>query len=195
MQCEKGFVWTDRREKPTYVKAAESQTQDSSGMSSQCSGMPVLCHWAMTARHPPTLTILYMYCTGGTECLSHTPGSHSVWIVRVGGCVADNANKQTPSGHTTQNCQCQQRRSACSPCQPLGSVLDPLICQALKLTLIVVKTYICNRFRLMFSMYVNLPGSRIVSKGHIAVCMLWGSHDVKFGGGAAQTGLHHFHNQ
>ena len=39
---------------------------------------PVLCHWAMTAGRPPTLTILYMYCTGGTECLSHTPGSHLV---------------------------------------------------------------------------------------------------------------------
>ena len=24
---------------------------------------PVLCHWAMTAGRPPTLTILYIYCT------------------------------------------------------------------------------------------------------------------------------------
>ena len=24
--------------------------------------LPVLCHWAMTAGQPPTLTILYMYC-------------------------------------------------------------------------------------------------------------------------------------
>ena len=39
---------------------------------------PVLCHWAMTAGQPPTLIILYMYCTGGTECLSRTPGSHLV---------------------------------------------------------------------------------------------------------------------
>ena len=39
---------------------------------------PGLCHWAMTARQPPTLTILYMYCKGGTECLSNMPGSHSV---------------------------------------------------------------------------------------------------------------------
>ena len=31
---------------------------------------PVLCHWATTAGQPPALTILYMYCTGGTECLS-----------------------------------------------------------------------------------------------------------------------------
>ena len=27
---------------------------------------------------PPTLTISYMYCTGGTECLRPTSGSHSV---------------------------------------------------------------------------------------------------------------------
>ena len=29
---------------------------------------PVLCHWATTAGQPPTLTILYVYCTGGTKC-------------------------------------------------------------------------------------------------------------------------------
>ena len=28
---------------------------------------PVLCHWATTTRQPPAPTILYMYCTGGTE--------------------------------------------------------------------------------------------------------------------------------
>ena len=33
---------------------------------------PVLCHWPITARQSPTLTILYMYCTGGTKCLTHT---------------------------------------------------------------------------------------------------------------------------
>ena len=27
-------------------------------------------HWAMATRQPPALTILYMCCTGGTECLS-----------------------------------------------------------------------------------------------------------------------------
>ena len=43
---------------------------------------PVLCHWATATRQPPTLTILYMYCAGGTECLSCTPGSHSVCAVR-----------------------------------------------------------------------------------------------------------------
>ena len=31
---------------------------------------PVLCHWATATGQPPTPTILYMYCTGGTECLS-----------------------------------------------------------------------------------------------------------------------------
>ena len=28
---------------------------------------PVLCHWATTTGQPPVLTILYLYCTGGTE--------------------------------------------------------------------------------------------------------------------------------
>ena len=40
-------------------------------------------HQATTARQPPTPIILYMYCTGDTECLSHTPGSHSVCAVKT----------------------------------------------------------------------------------------------------------------
>ena len=39
--------------------------------------------WAATARRPPTFTILYMFCTGGTECHSRTPDSHSVCAVRT----------------------------------------------------------------------------------------------------------------
>ena len=38
----------------------------------------------MTTGQPPAFTILYMYCTGGTECLSHTPSSHSHH--KVSGC-------------------------------------------------------------------------------------------------------------
>ena len=44
---------------------------------------PVSCHWATTAGQPPNLTIFCMYCTGGTECLSYTPGSHSAYAVRT----------------------------------------------------------------------------------------------------------------
>ena len=44
---------------------------------------PVLCYWATTTGQPPALTILYMYCTGGTECLRHIPGSLSVCVVRT----------------------------------------------------------------------------------------------------------------
>ena len=44
---------------------------------------PVLCHWATTTRQPPSLMILYMYCIGGTERLSRTPGSHSVCAIRT----------------------------------------------------------------------------------------------------------------
>ena len=44
---------------------------------------PVLCHSAMTAGQPPALTISYMYHTGGTECLSRTPGSHSACAIRT----------------------------------------------------------------------------------------------------------------
>ena len=44
---------------------------------------PVFCHLATISGQPPTLTILYIYCSGGTECLSRTPGSHSVCAVRT----------------------------------------------------------------------------------------------------------------
>ena len=45
---------------------------------------PVLCHWAMTARQPPTLTtILYVYCTGGTECLSRAPAFFTFLYLRL----------------------------------------------------------------------------------------------------------------
>ena len=42
---------------------------------------PVLGHWATTAGRSPTTTILHKYCTGGTECLSHTSSSHSVCAI------------------------------------------------------------------------------------------------------------------
>ena len=50
-----------------------------------CLELPVVWYWATTARRPLTLTTLYIckYCTGGTECLSCTPGSHSVCAVRT----------------------------------------------------------------------------------------------------------------
>ena len=54
---------------------AGSQTQDTSGLNRQCS--------ATTAGQPPTPTILYIYCTSGTKCLSRTPGSHSACAVRT----------------------------------------------------------------------------------------------------------------
>ena len=41
----------------------------------------VLCQWAMATGQPPTFTILYMYCTGGTECLSRIPRTHSVCAI------------------------------------------------------------------------------------------------------------------
>ena len=42
-----------------------------------------LGHWATIAGQPPALTILYIYCTGSTEGLSRTPGSHSVCAIRT----------------------------------------------------------------------------------------------------------------
>ena len=67
------------------LAVGKSQTQDTS----------VLCHCATTARQPPTPTILYMYCTDGTECLSHTPGRHcrrlykGWWLSGCRGSVAE----------------------------------------------------------------------------------------------------------
>ena len=52
-------------EKASMHAVTRIQTQDTSGLSH-----------VWTARQPPALTILCMYYTGGTECLSHTPGSH-----------------------------------------------------------------------------------------------------------------------
>ena len=43
--------------------AAGSQTQDNLWLE-----LPVLCYLVMTDRRPTIFTILYMYCTGGTEC-------------------------------------------------------------------------------------------------------------------------------
>ena len=43
--------------------------------------LPVLWHWATATRQPPTVTILFMYRTSGTECFSFKPGSHSVCAV------------------------------------------------------------------------------------------------------------------
>ena len=45
--------------------------------------MCVVIKLTRTTRQPPALTILYRYCTGGSECLSHTPGSQSVCAVRT----------------------------------------------------------------------------------------------------------------
>ena len=40
----------------------------------------VVRHWATTGRQPPIPTILYISCTGGTECISRT---HSICAVRT----------------------------------------------------------------------------------------------------------------
>ena len=169
-------------------------------MSSQCSAMSGQCSATEPRQpdiHQPSQSSICIAQVVLNASVAHLAATqYGLWGLVV--VLQTLPINKLQVGHTTQNYHCQQRHIACSPCQQLGSVLDPLICQALKLTTIitsiVVKTYICNRFRLMFSMYVNLPGSRVVSKGHIAVCTLWGSHDVKFGGRAAQAGLHHFHN-
>ena len=52
--------------------AAMGRTQDTHGLSCQCS-----------ATEPPQS--VYMYCTGGTECLSCTPGSHRAfsWLFHL----------------------------------------------------------------------------------------------------------------
>ena len=172
-----------------------------SAMSGQCSAMSGQCSATEPQQpdnHQPSQSSMYTAQVVLNASVVHLAATqYGLWGLVV---VLQTLpiNKPQVVICTTQNCQCQQRHIDYSPCQHLmefGSVLDPLIWQALKLTTILtLEAYICNRFRLMFSMYVNLPDSRIISKGHIAVCMLWGSHDVKFGGGAVQTGLHHFHN-
>ena len=65
------MLWGTNRGKWKRPAAVESRTQDTSGLSRQCSA---------TDHQPPSLTILYVYCTGGTECLSCAPGS--MWTFR-----------------------------------------------------------------------------------------------------------------
>ena len=57
---------------------ARSRTQDTSGLSRQCSATEP----QQLDNHQPSQSS-YMYCTGGTECLSSTPDSHSVCTVRT----------------------------------------------------------------------------------------------------------------
>ena len=73
-------VMRQKIEESEKLVVTGSQTQDTSGLSCQRS--------ATEPRQPDNhqaFTILYMYCTGGTECLSHTstPGSHSVCAIRT----------------------------------------------------------------------------------------------------------------
>ena len=50
--------------------------------------LPLFCHWAMTAGQPPTLTILYMYCTGANRILTaHTVTAHTEWL--PGACATE----------------------------------------------------------------------------------------------------------
>ena len=49
--------------------------------------LPLFCHWAMTAGQPPTLTILYMYCTGANRIVTaHTVTAHTEWL--PGACAS-----------------------------------------------------------------------------------------------------------
>ena len=43
--------------------------------------------WTTTNSHKSSIA---MYCTGGTECLSRTPGSHSAYFQRQARCSEDN---------------------------------------------------------------------------------------------------------
>ena len=77
-----------------------------------CLEPPVLCHWATIAGELPTPTILHMYCTGGIECLSCTPGRHiedceGWWLSDCRGSVAEHWRLKPEGGvlgSTTGNC-------------------------------------------------------------------------------------------
>ena len=91
------------------VKIDEAGSQQDSNTGHLWLEPLVLCHWATEARQSPTLTILYMYCAGGTECLSRTPGSHSVCAIRtpVRGQPYNSLHQEKPmlSGFLTLNAQ------------------------------------------------------------------------------------------
>ena len=77
LMLEKKMLWDENRESEKAGSRRESNPRH------LWLEPPVLCHWATTVGWPLTFTILYIYCTGGTECLSHTPGSHSACAVRI----------------------------------------------------------------------------------------------------------------
>ena len=70
------MLWGENREikKPA---GTGSRTQDTSGLSHQCSAPEP---W-QPDNHQLS-QILYVYCTGGTDCLSRTPGNHRQNTVR-----------------------------------------------------------------------------------------------------------------
>ena len=77
LTLEKKMLWDENRESEKAGSRRESNPRH------LWLEPPVLCHWATTVGWPLTFTILSIYCTGGTECLSHTPGSHSACAVRI----------------------------------------------------------------------------------------------------------------
>ena len=56
---------------------AGSQTQDTPGLSHQCSATEP----QQPDNHQPPQSSICIACTSDTECLSHTPGSHSVCAI------------------------------------------------------------------------------------------------------------------
>ena len=68
--------------------------------------LPVLCHWATTTGQPPTVKILYVYCSGGTESLSLTPGSHLAVLEVLNASVAHwTIFRSTPNRVLMAGCQ------------------------------------------------------------------------------------------
>ena len=65
------------------MESEKASSQQELNLGDLCLWLPVLSHCSTTARQPPTLKILHMHCTGGIECLSCTPGSHSMCSVRT----------------------------------------------------------------------------------------------------------------
>ena len=67
----------EESEKGRQLPGVEPRTP---GLNLQCSATEL---WQPHNHHQPSQSSIIMYCTGGTECLSRTPGSHSVWAVRT----------------------------------------------------------------------------------------------------------------
>ena len=152
------MLWGENRGKWKRPVAAGSRTQDTPGLSCQCSATEP----RQPDNHQPSQSSTCTALVGYWMPQSHTWQPLSMdcegwWLC----WDAYTANKWTSSGHTTQNTQCQQRHIDCNPCQQFDGIwLSPRSTNMPSsqdnhnANVNSGEAYVCNRFRLMSCLYI-----------------------------------------